>query len=142
MNFFQVSMVGNMKTDCTGYIKRPVFTAHILKILLSALLFCMATSAQTTQPIPDNVRYILEDLYGPEMASWPKYIYNQDINGDALSDWVAAQHTCMENTPCEVDLVLCKNAKGNSCSEYCYAGSGNLQTLLDKPGGPVCDSSC
>jgi len=116
-----------------------------MKLCQIALLIglCYITILTHAEPaIPDGVRYMIEDLYGSDKSKWPAPIFSQDVNGDDLPDWIAQQPGCKTKGDCSVELFVCKKATGTECKEYCYVGSGKLQTLSNKPGGLVCESTC
>lgn len=110
--------------------------------VLLTWLCCVTILSQAEPAIPDDVRYMIEDLYGIDRSKWPAPILSQDINGDDLPDWVAQQPGCKTKGECTVDLFLCKKATGTQCKEHCYVGSGKLEALRNKPGGLVCESTC
>ena len=115
----------------------------IWKTLLLLMVFYNTSAIGHADPaIPDGVRYMLEDLYGPDKSKWPAPIFSEDINGDDLPDWIAQQRGCKTKDACTVELFICKKATGMHCIEHCYVGNGKLQALLNKPGGLVCESTC
>lgn len=113
-----------------------------MQITLSIVLASSISTGHSTGTIPDDVRYMIEDLYGINKSKWPTTTYEQDVNGDQLSDWIAQQSTCTAKESCQVDLFICKKGTDTHCIEYCYAGSGELKKLLNKPNGLVCESTC
>ena len=105
-------------------------------------LFGLTTIAYGNEPIPDDIRYMLEDIYGSEKNKWPKPVYSEDVNGDGLPDWLAQHPGCKSKGQCSVDLFLCSRAEGQHCKEYCYVGSAKQTELLRSATSLKCQSTC
>lgn len=92
--------------------------------------------------LPDDIRYILEDMYGGDKNKWPKKVYAEDINGDGLMDWIAQVPECKKDTGCQVDLLLCNGRRKGKCSEFCLVGTGLLADMRRDVKKLICDSTC
>ena len=64
-------------------------------ILLSIVYLSLATLVTAAEKIPDDVRYMLEDMYGANKSEWPSPRYQQDLNNDGFPDWVATKKNCL-----------------------------------------------
>ena len=111
-----------------------------LCLLLTVNLFAIPLYAET--PVPSDVRYYLEDIYGADQADWPKLLYSQDLNHDGLPDWIARQDKCQPDLSCQADVFLCKRGTAPNCDEYCYSGSGLLHKLSKRITDLKCESTC
>ncbi len=119
----------------------PVLPPLILSLFLP-LLVMAAPGTTTAEDLPDEVRWALEDLYGPDHDRWPLPLLRRDLNGDGIPELVAPTRDCTPLADCEVELFLCKQASGTTCAEYCYAGSGIFSVLRETAHRLRCEATC
>lgn len=109
-------------------------------LLLGLSVLGLTTAAE--EPVPNDVRYTLEEFYGKDRAQWPNPIYRRDLNHDGLPDWVAQQSGCRDQDQCQVDVFICTRGKAPDCDEYCYSGNGRASDMLKDPVKLKCQSTC
>jgi len=115
----------------------------IWRAVLACGLLALSCLSVAAAEIPRDVRYMLEDLYGSDQRKWPKPIYQEDVNGDGIPDWIAQMPGCKgKKEDCQVELFVCKRVDGGQCLEYCYLGNGILRQLRGDAGNLKCQSTC
>ena len=95
----------------------------------------------TTEVLPDDVRYMLEDMYGANKAGWPSVHNVKDINNDGFPDWIIQKNTC-KNISCKAELFICVPNKKGKCSEYCYMEVNSLTEIAEQIKRRKCESTC
>lgn len=60
-----------------------------LTFFLSVAFLSLPSVGLENETIPDDIRYMLEDMYGENKKEWPSPRYKKDLNNDGFSDWVA-----------------------------------------------------
>jgi len=113
-----------------------------MSLTLACLLTCLAAASHSGEIIPNDVRYMLEDIYGTDQSSWPGEIYSQDINADGVADWLARQLGCAASSSCMVEVFLCAKTEGAKCVEYCYTGINKLADIEKGIAAMKCQSTC
>ena len=94
------------------------------------------------EKIPDDVRYMLEDMYGSDKNEWPAFKYKKDLNKDGFSDWVVTKENCSLKKDCPAELFICVPDKKGYCSEYCYAEVKSLINAEENIESIKCESTC
>lgn len=111
-------------------------------ILLSIVYLSLATLVTAAEKIPDDVRYMIEDMYGANKSEWPSPRYQQDLNNDGFSDWVAIKKNCLLKENCAAELFICIPNKKGICSEYCYIEVKTLKNVEESLKALKCESTC
>ena len=111
-------------------------------ILLSIVYLSLVTIVTAAEKIPDDVRYMLEDMYGANKSEWPSPRYKQDLNKDGFSDWVAVKKNCALKEQCPAELFICIPDKKGMCSEYCYIEVKTLKNIEEDLKILKCESTC
>ncbi len=106
------------------------------------LLLLIVPPCHTEENIPDDVRYMIEDIYGTDKSTWPKPIYSKDINADGLPDWLVQQPGCKQGGQCVLDTFICAKSAGGKCIEYCYTGGATLTEIQNNTAELKCQSTC
>ena len=96
----------------------------------------------TTEKLPNDVRYMLEDMYGSNKHKWPDIIYHQDLNQDGMEDWVVQNKKCQLKDNCPADIFICIPGEKGKCSEYCYKEVNTIINLKEKLPALKCESTC
>ena len=109
-------------------------------LTLALISFPSLSSAQ--EMLPDDVRYMLEDMYGANKNTWPSPRYQRDINNDSFVDWIAVKKDCLLKEKCAAELFVCVPDKKGTCSEYCYIEVNNLSNLEEDIKELKCSSTC
>lgn len=91
---------------------------------------------------PDDVLYMLEDMYGANKDEWPSPIYEKDLNSDDFQDWIAVKKNCTVKENCPAELFICIPDEKGTCSEYCYIEVKNLKNISDNIKDLKCESTC
>ena len=107
--------------------------------LLSLFLFPVMSFA--TEALPDDIRYMLEDMYGANKAVWPLIRNVKDINNDGFPDWVIQKNACKNNS-CSAELFICVPNNKGTCSEYCYMEVKSLVDIEEQIKHRKCESTC
>lgn len=102
----------------------------------------MLSTANAADKIPDDVRYMLEDMYGADKSKWPASRFIKDLNNDGFDDWVAQNKKCQSTAGCPAELFLCVPDKQGKCSEYCYININKLNSLQLDLKKIKCESTC
>ena len=106
------------------------------------LFFSLFSSALfAAEAIPDDIRYMLEDLYGANQKEWPATRKN-DLNKDGFSDWVAKKENCSDKKKCPIEIFICVPDKQGNCSEYCYIEVKTLENIKENISGMKCEATC
>lgn len=113
------------------------FKAGFIFILVLVPLFVVAD-----EKIPDDVRYLLEDMYGENKNEWPSPRYKIDLNNDGFFDWVAIKKNCSLKNNCPAEIFICIPNKKGTCSEYCYIEVKSLMNLEEILKSRKCESTC
>ena len=117
----------------------------VLSMLLSvSFLFSVNAYADkiTVKKIPNDVLYMLEDMYGQDKKQWPQHIYPEDVDHDGLADWIAENKNCTSKKNCQADIFICIPDGEGKCSEYCYKEVKSLINLDTRLKEISCESSC
>ena len=115
---------------------RPLFNL----ILLSCLVFPAIISA--SEDVPDDIRYMLEDMYGANKNEWPSPRYKTDLNKDGFQDWVVKKKGCKQKKNCAAEIFICIPNKKGKCSEYCYIEVKSLINIEEQIKTRKCESTC
>ena len=113
-----------------------------LSFALACIFLSLTAISHSGENIPNDVRYMLEDIYGTDRSKWPGEIYSQDINADGVADWLARQPGCNASNNCMVEVFLCAKSEGTKCTEYCYTGSNKLADIEKNIDSMKCQSTC
>lgn len=105
-------------------------------------VFLMSSQGLAADTIPDDVRYIIEDIYGADRGQWPSPIYRDDLNNDGFADWVAQARGCQAPSQCPVELFLCKPNQAGQCVEYCYFQLSTIKEADKAISSGKCESAC
>jgi hypothetical protein len=114
---------------------------------LLAMSFSLSVNAQAgekdeVKKIPNDVSYMLEDMYGQDKQQWPNLFYNRDVNHDGLADWIAQKKSCATKKNCPADIFICISDGEGKCAEYCYKEVKTLINLEARLKKLKCESSC
>jgi len=94
------------------------------------------------EKIPDDVRYMLEDMYGSDKSEWPALKYKKDLNKDGFADWIVTKKSCSLKKDCPAELFICVPDKKGNCSEYCFAEVKSLIDAEEDIENIKCESTC
>ena len=119
-----------------------MFSQTYHNYFLLIILFLLPHSGHTEERIPDDVRYMIEDIYGTDKSKWPKPIYSKDINADGMPDWLVQQPGCKQAGQCVLDTFICAKSEAGKCLEYCYTGGITQTEILNKSVELKCQSTC
>ena len=108
---------------------------------LLLLLLLMFNAAQAEQKLPDDIQYMLFDMYGQVRTKWPVIRYSTDLNVDGLADWVVQKKSC-KGQDCKAEIFLCVDNKQGGCSEYCYMEVDSLRNISKTIKTHKCESTC
>lgn len=111
-------------------------------LLLSVVCLNFPSIAFAKEVIPDDIRYMLEDMYGENKKEWPSPRYQKDLNNDGLSDWVAIKKGCLLKEKCAAEIFICIPNKKGLCSEYCYIEVKSLISIDESLRTLKCESTC
>ncbi len=121
-------------------MKRPY------KFVFIGLIFVLAAGFYSLYPtnekIPDDVRYMLEDMYGANKSEWPSFKFKTDLNKDGFVDWVVTKENCSLKKDCPAELFICIPGEKGLCSEYCYVEVKSLINIEEDIGNLKCESTC
>ena len=114
---------------------------------LTFLLFVVFISSNASlviakEPLPDDIRYFLEDLYGSDTKKWPSPQYKRDLNEDGFSDWVAIKNNCKLKNNCPAEIFVCVPNEKGACKEYCYMEVKTLINIKENVKTLKCESTC
>lgn len=102
----------------------------------------MLSTVNAAEKIPDDVRYMLEDMYGANKNEWPSPIYQIDINQDGFPDWLAIKKNCKLKNACAAELFICVADKKGVCYEYCYSEVKTMKNIEKTVKTLKCESTC
>lgn len=110
---------------------------------IATILFCslLSSSIPAAEPLPDDIRYMLEDLYGPNKSEWPATRHT-DLNKDGFMDWVAIKENCSNKKKCAIETFVCIPGKQGKCSAYCYREVKTLKNIAERLKTLKCESTC
>ena len=115
----------------------------MFKYLFSFLVICsFLLSVSASEDVPDDIRYMLEDMYGEIKEQWPKQRYKADLNKDGFSDWVVQKKDCKLKEHCPAEIFICIPDKKGECSEYCYMEVKTLKKIAETLSIQKCESTC
>ena len=117
-----------------------MFRSFIL--LLSVIVFNLPSIAFANEKTPDDIRYMLEDMYGENKKEWPSPRYKNDLNNDGFSDWIAIKKDCLLKEKCAAEIFICIPNKKGVCSEYCYMEVKSLMDIEESMTTKKCESTC
>ena len=106
------------------------------------LYFSIVSIISAVEKTPDDVRYMLEDMYGADRQKWPAITYKKDLNIDGFDDWIVQTKRCDSIKECPAEIFICIPDKTGACSEYCYIEVKNLMTIGKDIKQMKCESSC
>lgn len=113
---------------------------------LVILVFCFfslnLSAVNASESLPDDVRYMLEDLYGANKSAWPAQRYKSDLNKDGFADWVVTKNNCASTEQCPADIFICVPDKKGGCSEYCYQDVKTLKNIKEQLSKLKCEATC
>lgn len=110
-----------------------------ISLLINTVFYSISHAAEE---VPDDVRYMLEDMYGANKKEWPLLRYKQDLNKDGFSDWIVKKKKCQSNKNCAAELFICIPNKKGKCSEYCYIEVKTLINVEENLNTLKCESTC
>lgn len=110
--------------------------------LLLVVILNVSSVTFAQELIPDDIRYMLEDMYGANKSKWPSPRYQQDLNNDGFIDWVAVKKNCMLKEKCAAEVFICVPDKKGLCSEYCYIEVKSLENIEKELKKLKCESTC
>ena len=111
-------------------------------LLLSVVFLSSPSITFATEVIPDDIRYMLEDMYGENKKEWPSPRYQKDLNNDGFPDWVAIKKGCSLQEICAAEIFICIPNKKGLCSEYCYMEVKSLINIDESLRTLKCESTC
>ncbi len=115
----------------------------ILKLLFFVLInLSLSYTVIAEDKIPDDIRYMLEDMYGADKKEWPSPRYKTDLNHDGFDDWVAVKKGCKLIKDCQAEIFICRPDKQGQCSEYCYLEVKTLKNVEEEIKTRKCESTC
>ena len=115
----------------------------MFKYLFSLLVICsFSLPVSASEDVPDDIRYMLEDMYGANKEKWPKRRYKVDLNKDGFPDWVAKKKGCKLKEHCSAEIFICIPNKKGICSEYCYMEVKTLNNIEETLSIKKCESTC
>ena len=113
-------------------------------ILFFSIFILMAFNLSAEEKIaklPDDIGYMLEDMYGADKSKWPQVKVEKDLNNDGYPDWLI-QNKCKDKKNCPVEIFLCVFDKTGKCKEYCYKNAKSLDDVDNAINAGKCESSC
>lgn len=113
----------------------------LLNLLFVSILF-VPTPGSAKENIPDDIRYMLEDMYGANKNKWPSTRHKADINADGFTDWVIQKKSCSQDENCAAEIFICIPDKKGLCSEYCYIEVKTLNNVEELLKIKKCESTC
>ena len=115
----------------------------MFKYLFPFLVICFfSSSISASEDVPDDIRYMLEDMYGAKKEQWPESRYKVDLNKDGFTDWVVKKNDCESKDQCSVEIFICNPNKNGTCSEYCYMEVKTLKNIEATLSTRKCESTC
>jgi len=123
-------------------MKRPYKFLFSFIALAVVFIFTFYFINSTNEKIPDDVRYMLEDMYGSNKNEWPAFRYKKDLNKDGFFDWVITKENCSLKKDCPAELFICVPDEKGYCSEYCYSEVNSLINAEKNIESIKCESTC
>ena len=111
-------------------------------LLLIAVSLSLSITVIASEKIPDDIRYMLEDMYGADKKEWPSPRYKTDLNNDGFDDWVAVKKDCKLKKACQAEIFICRPDNQGRCSEYCYLEVKILKNVAEDIKNRKCESTC
>lgn len=118
-----------------------LINSFLLFSFISLSMSVVSINASTSEQIPDDIRYMLEDLYGANKSEWPK-TRTTDLNKDGFTDWVARKENCTGKDKCPIEIFVCVPNEKRVCSEYCYIEVKTLKNIAENLKTLKCESTC
>lgn len=119
------------------------FRKNMLLLNISLVIsLAFYSSLDAAEKMPDDVRYMLEDMYGANKNDWPAVRTEQDLNNDGFSDWVIKKKNCTSEKNCKAEIFICLPDKTGKCAEYCYIEVKNMANMKDDISKMKCESTC
>lgn len=118
------------------------FLSAALTVNMVFIINAAAGEKTEVKKIPNDVNYMLEDMYGMDKKQWPDNIYHQDLNNDGMGDWVAQNKSCATQKNCPADIFICIPDGKGKCSEYCYKEVKTLIDVKQQLKKLKCESTC
>ena len=109
---------------------------------LSVICLSFPSIAFAKEEVPDDIRYMLEDMYGENKKEWPSPRYQKDLNDDGFPDWVTIKKGCLLQEECAAEIFICISNKKGQCSEYCYMEVESLKNIEESMKTRKCESTC
>ena len=117
-------------------------TQTALVLFISSLLIAWAYFAAKERKIPDDIRYMLEEMYGSVQQNWPVTFHTRDLNKDGFTDWIAVSKKCSDLENCAVEIFVCRPGSDKRCEEYCYLNVKTLKDIESRLQEMKCESTC
>ena len=115
----------------------------MFKYLFSLFVICsFSLPVFASEDVPDDIRYMLEDMYGANKEEWPNPRYKVDLNKDGYLDWVAKKKGCKSKENCSAEIFICVPNEKGVCSEYCYIEVKTLKNIEETLSIKKCESTC
>ena len=115
----------------------------MFKYLLPFFIICfLSLSISASEDVPDDIRYMLEDMYGANKEQWPNPRYKVDLNKDGFPDWVVKKKGCQLKEHCSAEIFICIPNNKGLCSEYCYMEVKTLKNIEETISTRKCESTC
>jgi len=111
-------------------------------IFLAISYFGLSSVVISAEKVPDDIRYMLEDMYSADKNKWPSPRYQQDLNDDGFADWVAVKKGCLLKEQCPAEIFICVPNKKGICSEYCYIEVNKIKNIKNDLKTRKCESTC
>ena len=115
---------------------------RLFLILFCILNFSLSSIVVAKEDVPDDIRYMLEDMYGADKKEWPAPRYKIDLNKDGFIDWVVKNKNCKLKESCSAELFICVPNNKGLCSEYCYIEVTSLKNIEQQLKTQKCESTC
>lgn len=123
-------------------VSKPEISLAFIFIILVITVIVFIPFSKTNETMPDDIRYMLEDMYGADKNEWPSPRYKEDLNNDGFHDWIAKNKNCESGKPCSAEIFICIPDKKGKCSEYCYIEVKTLENIEEKLPDMKCESTC
>lgn len=115
---------------------------QLILFLFISFMSLNSSVATAKEPLPDDIRYFLEDLYGADTKKWPSPQYKSDLNQDGFSDWVAIKNKCKLKDNCPAEIFVCIPDEQGVCKEYCYMEVKTLINIKENLKTLKCEATC
>jgi len=116
--------------------------SHKFLFTITGFIYVFSFSVLANEKLPDDVRYMLEDMYGANKNEWPVFKYKVDLNKDEFPDWVVKKKKCESQKNCPAEIFICIPDKKGMCKEYCYMEVKSLKNIESNLKNMKCESTC